>query len=130
MQDSYILGPYARSFSLGNVKLSNIGRQLASPGILLLLVVFAFCLQFSFINIVAKAFFVHFSMPLGRRSPVVLGWDMAGQETIPAQSPKLQAAALPYYRGQRQLAVAMANSNACHVLIPCCLKLKFELKRQ
>jgi len=123
---SYMLGPYARTVSFGNVKLSSIARQLASPGILLLLVVFAFALQFSFINIVAKAFFVHFSMPLGRRSPEVL----PGKEAIPAQSPKLQAAAVPYYPGQRQLAVAMANSNACHVLIPCCLKLKFELKRQ
>ncbi|KAL7737000.1 hypothetical protein ACLKA6_008856 [Drosophila palustris] len=53
-------------------------------------------------------------MPLGRKSPEVL----AGKEAIPAQSPKLHAAAVPYYPGQRQLAVAMANSSACHVLIP------------
>ncbi|KAM8712242.1 hypothetical protein ACLKA7_012717 [Drosophila subpalustris] len=50
-------------------------------------------------------------MPLGRKSPEVL----AGKEAIPAQSPKLHAAAVPYYPGQRQLAVAMANSSACHL---------------
>lgn len=74
-----------------------------------------------FINIVAKAFFIHFSMPLGSQLPVA-------SSQLPAPSSHF-CAAVPcpgLIPGRRQLAPLPWLS--CP--FPCCLKLKFELKRQ